>query len=120
MLAQVGLLLPDDSDAIRTAYFQRMFPWASAQFRAERDLDAFPDLNVVRFERYAALGPLGDRIPGLAGLRQHRGFAYAMPRGRGARTYLLAARDTAAIIDLIEKLAGMKALPAEGLLFSLD
>ena len=120
VLAQVGLLLPDDSDAIRTAYFQRMFPQASAQFRDERELDAFPDLNVVRFERYDALGPVGDRIPGLAGLRDHRGFAYAMPRGRGARTYLLAARDTEAIIDLIERLAGMEVLPSEGFLFSLD
>ena len=120
VLAQVGLLLPNDSDAMRTAYFQRMFPQASAQFRAERELDAFPDLNVVRFERYDALGPLGDRIPGLAGLRDHRGFAYAMPRGRGARTYLLAARDTQGIIDLIERMAGMEVLPSEGVLFSLD
>ena len=120
VLAQVGLLLPDDSDAIRTAYFQRMFPQASAQFRDERELDAFPDLNVIRFQRYDALGPFGDRIPGLARLRDHRGFAYAMSRGRGARTYLLAGRDTEAIIDLIERLAGLEALPSEGVLFSLD
>ena len=120
VLAQVGLLLPDDSDAIRTAYFQKMFPQGSAQFRNERELDAFPDLNVVRFERYDALGPLADRIPGLAGLRDHRGFAYAMPRGRGARTYLLAGRDTEAIIALIDRLAGMDSLTSEGLLFSLD
>ena len=120
VLAQVGLLLPDDSDAIRTAYFRTMFPQGSAQFREARELDAFPDLSVVRFERYDALGSVGDRIPGLAGLRDHRGFAYAMPRGRGARTYLLAARDTEAIIDLIERLAGMELLPSEGFLFSLD
>ena len=99
---------------------QNMFPQGSAQFRDERELDAFPDLNVVRFERYDALGSLGDRIPGLASLREHRGFAYAMPRGRRARTYLLAGRDTEAIIDLIERLAGLEALPSEGVLFSLD
>ena len=120
VLAQVGLLLPDDSDAIRAAYFQKMFPQASAQFRHERELDAFPDLNVIRFQRYDALGPPGDGIPGLAGLREHRGFAYAWPRGRGARTYLLAGRDTEAIIDAIETLAGLKALPSDGVLFSLD
>jgi hypothetical protein len=120
VLAQVGLLLPDDSDAIRTAYFQKMFPQASAQFRDERELDAFPDLNVIRFHRYDALGPFGDRIPGLAGLRDHRGFAYAMPRGRGARTYLLAGRDTEAIIAAIERFASLEALPSEGVLFSLD
>lgn len=120
VLAQVGLLLPDDSDAIRTAYFQKMFPQASAQFRDERELDAFPDLNVVRFQRYDALGAFGDRIPGLAGLRERRGFAYAMPRGRGARTYLLAGRDTKAIVDAIEKLAGLEELSSEGVLFSLD
>jgi hypothetical protein len=83
-------------------------------------VNAFPDLNVVRFERYDALGPLGDKIPGLAALRDHRGFAYAIPRGRGARTYLLAGRDTQAIVDLIEKLAGLEVLPSEGLLFSLN
>ncbi len=120
VLAQVGLRLPDDSDAIRTAYFEKMFPQGSAQFRNERELDAFPDLNVVRFERYDALGPLAERVPGLAGLRAHRGFAYAMPRGRGARTYLLAGRDTEAIIALIDKLAGMDSLTSEGLLFSVD
>jgi hypothetical protein len=120
VLAQVGLLLPDDSDAIRTAYFQNMFPQASAQFRDERELDTFPDLNVVRFGRYDALGVFGDSIPGIAALRGHRGFAYAVPRGRGSRTYLLAGRDTDAIIDVIRKLAGMEALPSEGLLFSLD
>ncbi|HYN09613.1 MAG TPA: hypothetical protein VES67_19685 [Vicinamibacterales bacterium] len=120
VLAQVGLLLPDNGDAIRTAYFQKMFPQGSAQFRDERELDAFPDLSVVRFERYDALGPLTGRIPGLASLRNHRGFAYTIPRGRGARTYLLAARDTEAIVDLIERLAGMERLPPEGLLFTLD
>lgn len=120
VLAQVGLLLPNDSDAIRTAYFQKMFPQGSAQFREERELDAFPDLNVVRFIRYDALGALGDRIPGLAVLRGHRGFAYAVSRGRGARTYLLGGRDTDALVDVITKLAGMEALPSEGLLFSLD
>lgn len=120
VLAQVGLLLPDNSDAIRAAYIESMYPQASAQLRNERDLDAFPDLNIVRFARYEALGPFGERIPGLAGLRDRRGFAYALPRGRGARTYLLAGRDTEAIIELIKKLAGMETLPTEGLLFSLD
>jgi hypothetical protein len=120
MLAQVGLLLPDDGDAIRAAYFQNMFPRASAQFRAEGELDAFPELNVVRFARYEALGTFGDSISGLLALRGHRGFAYALPRGRSARTYLLAGRDSEAIIDVITKLARMEALPSEGLLFSLD
>jgi hypothetical protein len=119
-LAQVGLLLPNESDAIRTAYFETMFPQASAQLRDEHELNAFPDLNVVRFVRYDELGALGDRIPGLAALRGHRGFAYAVPRGQRARTYLLAGRDAEAIIDVITKLAGMKVLPSEGLLFSLD
>ena len=120
VLAQVGLLFPDNSDAIRTAYFRTMFPQGSAQFREERELDAFPDLSVVRFERYDALGPLTGRIPGLASLRNHRGFAYTIPRGRGARTYLLAARDTEAIVDVIERLAGMERLPPVGLLFTVD
>jgi hypothetical protein len=97
-----------------------MFPQGSAQFREERELDAYPDLSVVRFERYDALGPLTGRIPGLASLRNHRGFAYTIPRGRGARTYLLAARDTEAIVDLIERLAGMERLPPVGLLFTVD
>ena len=120
VLAQVGLLLPDDSDEIRAAYFQKMFPQGSAQFRDEREFDTFPDLNVVRFSRYDVLGLLDKSFPGLAALRDHRGFAYAVPRGQRARTYLLAGRDTEAIIDVITKLAGMEALPSEGLLFSLD
>ena len=113
-------MLPDDGDAIRAAYVQAMFPQASAQFRNERAVDAFPDLNLVRFARYDSLGDLDATIPGLPALRSRRGFAYAVPRGRGARTYVLAGRDTGAIIDVITKLAEMDALPASGLLFSLD
>jgi len=120
VLAQVGLLLPNDSDAIRAAYFQAMFPHASAQFRDVREVDAFPYLNVVRFQRYDALGTLDDSIPGLAALLGHRGFAYVIPRGRGAGTYLLAGRDTDAILDVITKLAEIEALSSEGLLFTLD
>jgi hypothetical protein len=97
-----------------------MFPYASAQFRDEREFATFPDLNVVRFSRYDALGSLDTSFPGLAALQSHRGFAYAVPRGERARTYLLAGRDTEAIIDVITKLAAMDALPSDGLLFSLD
>ena len=54
--------------------------------RNERAVDAFPDLNLVRFARYDSLGDLDATIPGLPALRSRRGFAYAVPRGRGART----------------------------------
>ena len=75
---------------------------------------------MVRFERYDALGRTSEGIPELTGLRERRGFVYAMSRGRGARTCLLAGRDTQAIIDLIENLASLEALASDGILFSLD
>jgi hypothetical protein len=90
-----------------------MFPQASAQFRHERELSQFPDLNVVRFARYEALGTFAG-IPELAALRAHRAFAYSVPRGRGARMCLLAGRETDAIIDAITKLASLAVLPLNG------
>jgi hypothetical protein len=120
VLAQVGLLLPDEGDAIRGAYFRNMFPQASAQFRSEVEMDAFPELNMVRFVRYAALGTVSERIAGLDTLRARRGFAYAVRRERTAGTYIVAGRDDNAIVAAIEKMAGMDSLPSEGLILSLD
>jgi hypothetical protein len=120
VLAQVAFLLPDDSDRMTAAYYGMMFPKASAQFRSAKDLEAFPDVSVVQFVRYDALGALGEIIPDLASFRSHRGFAYAMSRGRGARTYVLAGRDTDAIIEVVTKLGGLETLTSTGLLFSVD
>jgi hypothetical protein len=119
ILAQVALLLPEDSGRITQAYSGAMFPKASAQLRKEEELAAFPDLSVVRFVRFDALGSLADTIPNVPSLLAHRGFAYATRRGRDARTYILAGRDTDTIVDLITKLAALKSL-TDGLLFTLD
>jgi hypothetical protein len=120
VLAQVALLLPEDSGRMTETYFGAMFPKGSVQFLDEAQLDTFPDLSVVRFVRYDALGSLGDIIPSVSSLRAHRGFAYAMSRGRGARTYVLAGRDTDAIVAVIMKLASLDSLTSDGLLFTLD
>jgi hypothetical protein len=120
VLAQVGLLLPDRGDAMRAAYFRNMLPQASAQFRSENKLAAFPELNVVRFARYDELGALREVIADVDALRMRRGFAYALPRGRTARTYLLAGRDDDSIVEVIERFANTAALPSEGLVVSLD
>ena len=120
VLAQVALLLPEDSGRFTEAYFETMFPKASVQFRDEAQLVTFPDLSVVRFVRYDALGSFADTIPNVFSLRANRGFAYALNRGRGASTYVLAGRDTDAIVDLIRKLATIESLTSDGLLFTLD
>jgi hypothetical protein len=119
VLAQVALLVPEDAERLTTAYFTTMFPQASAQFRRPADVAAFPDLNVVRFALYDALEDLADQIPDLVALRARRGFGYALRRGSRAYTYILAARDTAAIVELIAKLGAVKRLTGDGLLFSL-
>jgi hypothetical protein len=120
VLAQVGVLLPSRGDAMRAAYFKTMLPQASAQFRSEDEVAAFPELNVIRFSRYDELETLGERIAGIDAQRKHRGFAYALPRGRTARMYLLAGRDDEAIIAVIERFASLQALPSGGLIVSLD
>jgi hypothetical protein len=120
VLAQVGLLLPDRADQIRAAYFRHMVPQASAQFRSEDETAAFPELNVVRFARYDEPGTLDQRVNSIDELRRHRGFAYALPRGRTAHMYLLAGRDDVSIVEVIERFAETEALPHEGLVISLD
>ena len=97
-----------------------MFPKASVQFRDEAQLATFPDLSVIRFVRYDELGSLADTIPNVVALRANRGFAYTLSRGRGARIYVLAGRDTDAIVDLIRKLATIESLTSDGLLFTVD
>lgn len=120
VLAQVGLQLPDDATAIRAAYVEKMIPQALAQFSNEREADAFPDLNLVRVVRYGELGSLSGAIADLAALRGHRGFVYAIPRGRGGHTYVVAGRDDTALIDAIGRLAALPALEPGGLVLSLD
>lgn len=120
VLAQIGLLLPDDADAIRATYVEKMIPRALAQFSHEREADAFPDLNLVRMVRYGELDSLGGPIADLGALRSHRGFVYAIPRGRGGHTYVVAGRDDAALSDVIGRLAELPGLEPRGLVLSLD
>ena len=120
VLAQVGLLVPENGDNLRAAYLKAMFPHASAQMDSERDAYGLTSVPLVRLARYGALGDLERRIPELATLLARRGFAYALPRAQGARVYVLAGRDDQAIIDVISKLAGMKELASAGLLFALN
>lgn len=120
LLAQVGLLLPADGNAIRTAWLQAMFPHASATFQDEREASLFPDLNIVRFVRYGDVPIPGVSIPDLTSLLTHRAFAYALPRGLRATTYVLAGRDTEAIMDAIRKLATLTTLPSKGTVLTVD
>jgi hypothetical protein len=46
-----------------------MLPQASAQFRSENELTAFPELNVVRFARYDELGAFREGIADIDALR---------------------------------------------------
>jgi hypothetical protein len=119
-LAQVGLRLPPNGDPIRATWLQVMFPQATASFTSDLEADAFPDLHIVRFVRYEDAPIPGVSIPDLASLVTHRAFAYALPRGQRATTYVLAGRDSDAIMDAIRKLASLTSLPPKGLVFTVD
>ena len=97
-----------------------MLPWGAARFDDEHELENFPHLDAVRFVRYDALDTLRDKISDQSSLLQHRGFAFALKRNEHARSFILAGRDTDAIIDAIERLGSLKALPANGLLFLIE
>lgn len=118
VLSQVLLLLTDDD--LAAAYYMSMFPQASARFRTNAEVEAFPDVNVVSFVRYEELETLAAQIPNLSSLRAHKGFVYVVKRGVRANIYVLAGRDTDALVRVITKLAASKTLNGEGLLFSLD
>jgi hypothetical protein len=120
VLAQTVLLVPDDGERIAAAFFANLFPYGSAQFRDASDLDNFPSAPVVRFVRYNALDSLSGAIPEIAPLTDARGFAYAIRRTGSASTYVLAGRDTDDVIDVVEELGALTALPAEGLVLRLD
>jgi hypothetical protein len=97
-----------------------MSPQASAEFANDGQADDFPDLHIVRFARYDEVPIPGVSIPDLDSLVTHRAFAYAVPRGPRATTYVLAGRDTGAIVDAIRKLATLATLPSKGTVLTVD
>ena len=120
-LSQVALLLPTvDGERVASAYYRTMLPAASATIDDVRDLADFPHLDAVRLVRFEALDALGDEIPNQVHYRAHRGFAIVTTRGEHASNYILAGRDTVAIIDAIERLGSLETLPPEGVLFLLN
>jgi hypothetical protein len=119
VLAQVGIVLSEGDERLAQAYFARMFPRAAAQVRQESELAGFPELNVIRFARYDVPGAVPTQVAELASLRSRRGFAYALPRGPSARTYLLAGRDEDAILEVIERLSELASLGRDGVLLEL-
>lgn len=119
ILSQVALILPDAAEAIAARYSATMFPTGTLRVRSEDEAASFPNVNAVQFVRYDAFGDLPQRIPDLKNLLQRRGFAYALLRASGAHTYVLAGRDTAAILEAIDRLGSLERL-GEGLLFAFD
>ena len=101
------------------AAFQRIF---SPRFTANSEVEfaAISNLNGLRLLLYDELAPHSEAIGNAQTLAKKRGFAVVRPRAAKGRVFYLAGRDESVVTELVERLARLKSVPRDGLLFTLD
>jgi hypothetical protein len=115
LLLAAGVLASAKNKAAQDAFFQSFRSVGTTT--SEGDLEKFDNLPAVRLITYDEQDRHLAAIPDLAELTRYRGFAYRVPAKR--RTYILAGRDTEAVIDVVKELAKLEDTPNQGLLFRL-
>ena len=104
--------------------------WQMPRLRAEaRKLGAeasrtewqtFGELNAVLLLDYREAGQFTSHVPLLDTLTTHRGFAFLTGYKKKSRMLMLAGRDPTAVADVVARLATMKSVPPNGVIFTID
>ena len=93
------------------------------QAEAERLVErrrSFGETSAVFIVDYAEVKGFAGRIPDLDAQLRHRAFAHVMPYQQHSRLLVLAGRDERALLDLIDRVATLPALPATGVVATID
>ena len=109
------------SDALRPAaasFRQTIAPTAAADSRA--NWQRIEELNAAFLVTYDEVREFADRIPDLATLTTHRGFAFILPHNKKSHVLVLAGRDAAAVSEVIKQLQPAKPLPKNGVAIIID
>lgn len=119
VFAQAVLVTTSGNREFADAFQRTLFPVATAEFTDLAKAESFPDANLVQFSAYAELGVITE--PQLVQLRDnHRGFAFASPRGRGGYHLIVAGRSNEDILAVIKNLGSVDVFVGPGLVVSAD
>jgi hypothetical protein len=116
-LAAVALLASENNRKAREAFMQEFEP----RFTLTREdfWQSFADTSAVIFLTFDEVPAAAEFLKDAVAMN-HRGFAFVKNRGAEAHVYYVAGRDTDACIDVVKRLALVKSVDSEGLLFQVD
>lgn len=118
-LLTAGVLASDKNKSAQDSFFQ-VFRVVGG-VTSEAELDNYSSLPAVRLITYDQQDVHLSTVSGLSELTKHRGFAYRMAAAQAKRpVYILAGRDTEALVAVVKELAKISNAPAHGLLFKLE
>jgi len=115
ILAAAGVLSSEKNHKAFEMFFERIQP--NFYLSTEKEWLLFPGLNAVRLLTYNELPPFASQVPNLDSLIKSSAFAYAsVHEGKGTE-FLVAGRDTDALVEAVKRLARLPSIPTQGLIF---
>jgi hypothetical protein len=86
----------------------------------QAEWETFGELNAVLLLDYGEAEQFASHVPLLETLRSHRGFAFLTDYKTKSRLLMLAGRDPTAVADVVARLATIKTVPPNGVIFTID
>ena len=86
----------------------------------QAEWQTFGELNAVLLLDYREAGQFTSHVPLLDTLTTHRGFAFLTGYKKKSRMLMLAGRDPTAVADVVARLATIKSVPPNGVIFTID
>lgn len=80
----------------------------------------FGETSAIFINDYDEVKGFSEQIPDLEARMKHRGFAYVTPYRTQSRVLVLAGRDNITLLELIERVAALPSVPAEGVFLTID
>ena len=116
--AAVAIVTSDSTRPAIAAFRETLNPTYGTDSRL--DWQRAGELNAAFLLDYDEVVEFADRIPDLAGLMKHRGFAFMMPHKTRSHVLVLSGRDAAAVSDVIKQLQPAKPVPENGLVVAIE
>jgi hypothetical protein len=118
ILSSVSVALIGEMEQTSKAFWSEFSPLSSVDFG---DRERYPELNLLFLLPYDKLGAIATNSEELLRLsRSHGGFAFAMPRKKKGRVFVVTGKDDKTAAEVVRRLAGMRTGAANGLILSVD